>query len=82
MFSGKLRGGCGSTSNCRSGLSGNSDDADGECCDESAIRRITRERFTVRGNTAYRQLDSTTSFLPIADRWDAKKYLHTPHWID
>lgn len=72
MFGAKLRGGCGSTSNCRSGLGGNSDAE----CDET-IRRITREKFTVRGNTAYRTLDSTTSFLPIADRWDTKKYIPT-----
>lgn len=35
---------------------------------DETIRRVTREKFIVRGNTAFRTLDSTTSFLPILER--------------
>lgn len=35
---------------------------------EETFRRVTREKLVVRGNTAIRTLDTTTSFLPILDR--------------
>ncbi|CAD7092010.1 unnamed protein product [Hermetia illucens] len=34
---------------------------------EETFRRVTREKLVVRGNTAIRTLDTTTSFLPILD---------------
>lgn len=36
---------------------------------DETYRRITREKFVIRGNTTIRTLDSTTSFLPIVERW-------------
>lgn len=36
---------------------------------DETIRRVTREKFIVRGNTTFRTLDSTTSFLPIVERY-------------
>lgn len=56
MFGAKVRGtgvGCSSTP------LGNGDES---------IRRVTREKFVIRGNTAFRTLDSTTSFLPIVEK--------------
>lgn len=35
---------------------------------DETIRRVTREKVVVRGNTTIRTLDSTTSFLPIIER--------------
>lgn len=35
---------------------------------DETYRRITREKFVIRGNTTIRTLDSTTSFLPIVER--------------
>lgn len=35
---------------------------------DETIRRVTREKIVVRGNTTVRTLDSTTSFLPIIER--------------
>lgn len=34
---------------------------------DETIRRVTREKVVVRGNTTIRTLDSTTSFLPIIE---------------
>lgn len=36
--------------------------------EETSYRRVTREKFVIRGNTAVRTMDSTTSFLPLIDR--------------
>lgn len=35
---------------------------------DETIRRVTREKITIRGNTTVRTLDSTTSFLPLIER--------------
>lgn len=37
---------------------------------DETYRRITREKFVIRGNTTIRTLDSTTSFLPIVERYE------------
>lgn len=52
MFGPKVRGGC-----IGGGCGGN----------DETIRRVTREKFVVRGNTTFRTVDSTTSYLPIAE---------------
>lgn len=36
---------------------------------DEKYRRITREKFVIRGNTTIRTMDSTTSFLPIVERF-------------
>lgn len=48
-------------SKVRSGLNNN-------VTGDETIRRVTREKVVVRGNTTIRTLDSTTSFLPIIER--------------
>lgn len=36
---------------------------------DETIRRVTKEKVVVRGNTTIRTLDSTTSFLPLIERF-------------
>lgn len=36
---------------------------------EESYRRVTREKYTIQGNTTYRTMHSTTSFLPVIDRY-------------
>lgn len=50
-------------SKLRSGLNNNNN-----VTGDETIRRVTREKVVVRGNTTIRTLDSTTSFLPTIDR--------------
>lgn len=37
---------------------------------DETIRRVTREKIVIRGNKTIRTLDSTTSFLPVIERYD------------
>lgn len=39
------------------------------CVADETIRRVTREKVVVRGNTTIRTMDSTTSFLPLIERF-------------
>lgn len=36
---------------------------------DETIRRVTREKIVIRGNRTIRTLDSTTSFLPVIERY-------------
>lgn len=36
---------------------------------DETIRRVTREKVVIRGNTTIRTMDSTTSFLPLIERY-------------
>lgn len=47
----------------RTNLNGNG------CVADETIRRVTREKVVVRGNTTIRTMDSTTSFLPLIERF-------------
>lgn len=38
------------------------------CVADETIRRVTREKIVVRGNTTIRTMDSSTSFLPLIER--------------
>lgn len=39
--------------------------------EETSYRRVTREKYIIRGSTTIRTMgmDSTTSFLPLIERW-------------
>lgn len=39
---------------------------------DETIRRVTREKIVIRGNKTIRTLDSTTSFLPVIERYALK----------
>lgn len=41
---------------------------------DETIRRVTREKIVVRGNKTIRTLDSTTSFLPVIERYVERVY--------
>lgn len=36
---------------------------------DETIRRVTREKIVIKGNTTIRTVDSTTSFLPLIERF-------------
>lgn len=46
---------------------------------DETIRRVTREKVIVRGNTTIRTTDSTTSFLPLIERFVRRQMV--PHRI-
>lgn len=43
---------------------------------DETIRRVTREKIVIRGNKTIRTLDSTTSFLPVIERYDLNTFSH------
>lgn len=55
------------TTKLRSTINGNG------CVADETIRRVTKEKVVVRGNTTIRTLDSTTSFLPLIERFVKRK---------
>lgn len=48
----------------RTNINGN-----GPSITDETIRRVTREKVVIRGNTTIRTMDSTTSFLPLIERY-------------
>lgn len=44
---------------------------------DETIRRVTREKIIVRGNKTIRTLDSTTSFLPLIERYACFAFART-----